>query len=121
MCDYCSNLRPTVRIRVPEELPQTLPRTSNRLIDGTLIDITPAYGKVYGPSLDFAKTIANSGYITRAGSQSNHDIYGWNDFMIHYFQCTYCNAVFRLDAEIYHGSSSRWGMLEKASVRYENP
>ena len=57
MCDYCSDLRPTVRIRVPKKLSQMLLRASDRLADGTLIDITPAYAKVYGPSLDFAKTL----------------------------------------------------------------
>lgn len=61
-------------------------RASDRLADGTLIDITPAYDKVYGHSLDFAKTIANSGYITHTDSQGNRDIYGWNDFVVHYFQ-----------------------------------
>ena len=55
MCDYCSDLRPTVRIRVPKELSQMLLRASDRLADGTLIDITPATPKVYGLSLDFAK------------------------------------------------------------------
>ena len=56
---------------VPKELSQMLLRASDRLADGTLIDITPAYDKVYGPSLDFAKTIANSGYITHTDSQGN--------------------------------------------------
>ena len=60
-------------------------RASDRLADGTLIDITPAYDKVYGPSLDVAKTIANSGYITHTDSQGNRDIYGWNDSVVHYF------------------------------------
>lgn len=120
MCDYCSDLRPTVRIRVPKKLSQMLLRASDRLADGTLIDITPAYDKVYGHSLDFAKTIANSGYITHTDSQGNRDIYGWNDFVVHYFQCTHCNAVFRLDAETYHGSGGQWEMLEEATIRYEN-
>ena len=55
-------------------------RASDRLADGTLIDITPAYDKVYGPSLDVAKTIANSGYITHTDSQGNRDIYGLERF-----------------------------------------
>ena len=53
MCDYCADLRPTVRIKTPQKLSQMLLRAADRLADGTLADITLAYAKVRRISPDY--------------------------------------------------------------------
>ena len=90
MCDYCADLRPTVRIKTPQKLSKILLRAADRLADGTLADITLA----------------------------NRRLHGWYDFLTHYFQCTHCNAVFEIFAETYHGSGGEWKMLEVAATRF---
>ena len=119
MCDYCADLHPTVRIQTPDMLSQMLLRAADRLADGTLADITLAYAKVRRISPDYVQTFARSGYVIDTDQQGNRHLHDWYDFLTHYFQCTYCNAVFEIDAETYHGSGGEWKMLEVAVKRFQ--
>ena len=113
MCDYCADLRPTVRIKTPQKLSKILLRAADRLAD-----ITLAYAKVQRISPDYVQTFARSGYVIDTDPQGNRRLHGWYDFLTHYFQCTHCNAVFEIDAETYHGSGGEWKMLEVAAKRF---
>ena len=118
MCDYCADLRPTVRIQTPDMLSQMLLRAADRLADGTLADITLSYAQAEHINTDYVETFAQSGYIIDTDQQGNRRLHGWYDFLQHHFQCTHCNAVFEIFAETYHGNGGEWKMLEVASKRF---
>ena len=105
MCDYCADLRPTVRIKTPDMLSQMLLRAAERLADGTLADITLSYAQAENINTDYVETFAQSGYIIDTDLQGN--------------QCTHCNAVFEIFAETYHGRGGEWKMLEVAAKRFQ--
>ena len=92
-CSQCQNL--SVQIRLPNDLRRAIRLAAAGCSSGRLRHLGEgAYGD---PFPQLAKTES------------------WGDFVNSYFACTACGALFRLQAETYHGSGGTLGRISQIS------
>jgi hypothetical protein len=93
-CSRCSDLHTTVQIKTPGELSKALKVIQDNLGDGTLVEAAywPA-GEVRGDFPTF-RSIPIEG--------------PWPDYLDYYFECAACGQLYRLVAEVYHGTGGAW-------------
>jgi len=90
-CDKCRSIKKV--IKVPRELTEAILLSKLKIEDGTLKYLgTGQYGDPF-------KRIASGK--------------GWSDFVNNYFACAYCDQIFNLHAETYHGSGGKLEAVEQ--------
>lgn len=114
MCQYCDALKLRVAIKSPDQLSNVLLRAADYLASGVLADISRDYAQH-----DFAMSFAECGYTIETAASNKRRLFGWHDFVCHYFQCIHCHAVFSLNAETYHGSGGEWKLEEMAARAFQ--
>ena len=93
-CVRCIDLRREMQIRSPDELDDVLRMISDKLANGTLVEVTgPATRQDAIEPTAFAE-------LLEAGARP--------DMIKCDFKCSACNEVFHLRCETYHGSGGRW-------------